>query len=78
VTVISYVASFYCLSLTLKTLPVGVAYAIWSCLAIVMISLAGAVWFRQMLDAPAMIGIGLIVAGVATINLFSKATTLGG
>lgn len=68
---ISYVAAFYFLSLTLKGMPVGIAYAIWSGLGVVLISTIGLVWFGQRLDNPAIVGLGLIVAGVATINLFS-------
>lgn len=68
---ISYVAAFYFLSLTLKGMPVGIAYAIWSGLGVVLITVIGLVWFGQRLDNPAIVGLGLIVAGVATINLFS-------
>ena len=72
VTVIGYGLAFYFLSLTLATIPVGVAYAIWSGVGIVLIALVGLFWFGQTLDAPAVLGLGLIVAGVATINLFSN------
>lgn len=68
---VGYVAAFYCLSLALRGLPVGIAYAIWSGLGVVLIALIGLFWFGQRLDNPALIGLGLIVAGVATINLFS-------
>ncbi|GEO38799.1 small multidrug resistance pump [Skermanella aerolata] len=67
-----YGTSFFFLSLVLRTLPVGVAYAIWSGLGIVLISLVGVVWFKQPLDLPAMLGLGLIVAGVVVVNLFSR------
>lgn len=77
-TAVGYIAAFYFLSLTLKTMPVGIAYAIWSGLGVILISLIGWIWFRQTLDAPALIGIGLIIAGVATINLFSKTASHGG
>ena len=70
-TVVCYAGAFYFLSLALKTLPVGIAYAIWSGLGIVLISLIGLIVFRQSLDLAAVIGIGLIVAGVITINVFS-------
>jgi small multidrug resistance pump len=73
ITAIGYAIAFYFLALTLKTIPVGIAYAIWSGLGIVLISIAGLVLFRQTLDAPALIGIALIIAGVIVINLFSKA-----
>jgi small multidrug resistance pump len=72
VMVACYGTSFFFLSLVLRTLPVGIAYAIWSGLGIVLISLVGVVWFKQPLDLPAMFGLGLIVAGVIVVNLFSK------
>jgi small multidrug resistance pump len=72
VVVLGYGAAFYLLSLTFRTLPVGVVYAIWSGVGIVLISLIGWIAFRQTLDVPAWIGIALIVAGVAVINLLSK------
>lgn len=68
-----YGVAFYFLSLTLKIVPVGVAYAIWSGAGIVLIALIGWVVLKQPLDLPAMLGMGLIVAGVAVIQLFSKA-----
>ena len=72
VMVACYGTSFFFLSLVLRTLPVGIAYAIWSGLGIVLISLVGVIWFKQSLDLPALIGLGLIVAGVVVVNLFSK------
>ena len=72
ITAVCYVTTFYFLSLALRGMPVGVAYAIWSGLGIVLIALIGLVWFGQKLDTPALIGLGLIVAGVAVINLFSN------
>lgn len=73
-TVICYAASFFLLSLTLRTIPTGIAYAIWSGCGIVLISLMGWIIFGQRLDAAAMAGMGLIVAGVIVINLFSRST----
>lgn len=70
--VLGYGIAFYCLSQVLKSIPVGVSYAIWSGLGIVLISVVGAVLFRQALDLPAIIGMALIIAGVVVINLFSK------
>lgn len=70
IVVIGYAIAFYCLSLTLKTIPTGIAYAIWSGAGIVLISFLGWIVHRQVLDLPALIGLGLIVAGV--VNLFSK------
>lgn len=72
VTVVSYGAAFYLLSLTLRHMSTGVAYAIWSGLGIVLISLLAWLLFKQTLDAVAIIGMLLIVAGVVVINVFSK------
>lgn len=66
-----YGLSFFLLSLTLKTIPMGIAYGIWSGVGIVLISVIGLVWFRQGLDLAALIGLALILAGVLVINLFS-------
>lgn len=74
ITVVTYSLSFYLLSLTLKTLPIGIAYAIWSAVGIVLISTVGWLYYGQRLDAPAIAGLGLIVAGVVVVNLFSKTT----
>ncbi|MFI0545731.1 MAG: DMT family transporter [Brachymonas sp.] len=71
ITVVGYAIAFYCLALTLKTIPVGMAYAIWSGAGIVLISLVAWLVFGQKLDAPALIGMGLIVAGVLVIQIFS-------
>ncbi|MBM6596584.1 DMT family transporter [Microvirga pudoricolor] len=75
VVVVGYALAFYCLSLTLRTIPVGIAYAIWSGIGIVLIAIAGWVFYKQTLDWPAILGIGLILAGVLVVNLFS--TTAG-
>ena len=72
VVALGYGVAFYFLSLVLKTVPMGVAYAIWSGVGIVLIAGIGWLWMKQPLDAPALVGIGLIVAGVAVIQLFSK------
>ena len=71
-TVTGYALAFYFLALTLRTMPVGIVYALWSGAGIVLITAIGWVWFRQALDLPALAGIGLIMAGVAVINLFSR------
>ncbi len=71
VTVVGYAIAFYFLALTLRIIPTGVAYAIWSGVGIVLISIVGWVAFKQSLDWPAIIGMGLIVAGVVVINMFS-------
>jgi small multidrug resistance pump len=75
-TCIGYGIAFYCLALALRTIPVGVAYAIWSGAGIVAISIIGYVLFRQSLDFAAVTGIGLIVAGVIVLNVFSRSTGL--
>ena len=72
--VVAYAISFYLLALTLKYMPVGIMYAIWSGLGIVLIACIGYFYFGQKLDAPAFVGIGLIVAGIVMINVFSKAS----
>ncbi|WP_158046400.1 DMT family transporter [Skermanella pratensis] len=72
VTLVCYGGSFFLLSLALRTLPVGIAYAIWSGLGIVLITLVGFFWFKQALDAPAVLGLSLILAGVVIVNVFSK------
>ena len=64
--------ALYFLSLALATIPIGVAYAIWSGVGIVLIATVGWVWAKQPLDTPAMIGMGLIIAGVVVMNVFSK------
>lgn len=72
ITVLGYAAAFYFLSLTLKSIPVGIAYAIWSGVGIILITVAGIFLYKQIPDIPAIIGLFLIIAGVLIINLFSK------
>ena len=72
--VLSYGTAFYLMSLTIKVLPVGVVYAIWSGVGIALISAVGHFVFAQKLDLPAIIGIGLILLGIVLIQLFSSAT----
>ncbi len=66
-----YATSFYLLSLTLKVIPVGVVYALWSGIGICLIAAAGWVLFGQRLDGPAVLGIAMIVAGIVVIQMFS-------
>ena len=73
--VVSYAASFYLLGLALKFIPVGILYALWSGIGIVMIAAIGFVVFGQKLDLAAIIGIGLILAGILVIHLFSATST---
>ncbi|QDH72663.1 multidrug efflux SMR transporter [Brevundimonas sp. M20] len=70
-----YGMAFYLLSIALRQVPVGLAYAIWSGLGVVMIATIGAVLFKQRLDFPAIAGLTLIVGGVMVINLFSKSVS---
>ena len=72
ISLVGYGVAFFFLSLVLRTMPVGVVYAVWSGTGVVLITAVGWVLYRQALDAPAMVGIVLIVAGVAVINLFSR------
>lgn len=72
VTAVGYGFAFWCLSHALKTVPVGISYAIWSGIGIVAITAIAWIAFKQRLDAPALAGMGLILAGVLVINLFSK------
>ena len=75
IVVIGYGTAFYFLSLVLKTIPVGIAYAIWSGVGIVLIAIVAAILFKQVLDIPAIIGMSLIVSGVIVINVFSKSVS---
>lgn len=75
IVVAGYGVAFYFLSLTLDVIPVGISYALWSGIGIVFISLIGWILFGQRLDLPAMVGISLIVAGVAVINLLSESSS---
>jgi len=70
--VVGYGMSFYLLALTLKYMPVGVVYALWSGMGIVLIALIGWIVFRQTLDLPAIIGMSMIIAGIIVIQLFSR------
>ena len=70
--VVGYASAFYFLSLTLRTIPLGVTYAIWSGVGVALISLVGWAVYHQALDAAGFFGISLIVAGVAVLNIFSK------
>ncbi len=72
VVVAGYGLAFFLLSIVVKTLPVGVVYAIWSGAGIVLVAIVGYVWLKQNLDLPAIVGISLILLGVVVVNLFSK------
>lgn len=73
--VVAYGASFWFMALALKFMPVGLVYALWSGLGIVFIAMIGFVVFQQRLDLPAVLGIGMILAGILVIQLFSNTTT---
>jgi len=70
--VAGYAIAFTCLSMTLKTLPLGVAYAIWSGVGTALVAVVGWLLYKQQLDLPAVAGIALIITGTIILNLFSK------
>lgn len=71
-TILCYAGAFYFLSHTLKVMPIGIAYAVWSGLGIVLITAIGVLFLGQTLDPPALFGIALILAGVLIVNLYSQ------
>ena len=71
---VGYLVAFYCLSMALKEIPTGIAYAIWSGVGIVLVAVIAWIFQGQRLDLPAMIGMGLIIVGVLVMNLFSTTT----
>lgn len=71
IVVAGYASAFYFLTLTLRTIPVGIAYAIWAGVGIVLICLVSWILYKQSLDLPAIVGVALIAAGVVLINGFS-------
>ena len=72
--VCGYALAFWMLTLVVRTIPVGIAYAVWAGLGIVLVSIAALVLYQQKLDLPAVLGMGLIVSGVLVIQLFSQST----
>ncbi|MCK8142237.1 SMR family transporter [Flavobacterium sp. I-SCBP12n] len=74
ITIVGYCGAFYFLSFAIRTIPIGIAYAIWSGVGIVLITIIGAVFFKQIPDLPAILGLSLILIGVIIINVFSKTT----
>lgn len=74
-TVITYIGALFFLSLAVRTMPIGIAYAIWAGVGMVFIAVFGVIFFKQTLDWPAIIGLTLILAGVLVINLFSKSVS---
>ena len=74
VTVVGYGFTFYFLALAIKEIPLGIAYAVWAGLGIILVTAIGYFRFQQRLDLPAIVGISLIVLGVIIIQLFSSTT----
>ncbi|QDH17328.1 DMT family transporter [Swingsia samuiensis] len=75
IVILGYIIAFYFLSLALKEIPTGIAYAIWSGVGIVLISTVAWIFQGQKLDMPAMVGMALIIAGVIVMNVFSKTSS---
>lgn len=75
IVVIAYIICFYFFSLALKTIPLGIAYAMWGALGIVLTAIISVVVYNEKLDVPAIVGMMLIIAGVLVMNLLSKTTT---
>ncbi|UCE79281.1 MAG: multidrug efflux SMR transporter [Nitrospiraceae bacterium] len=72
IVVVGYGVAFYFLTLVLRTIPIGITYAVWSGLGIILVVIVGAMLYKQIPDIPAITGIGLIVSGVVVIYVFSK------
>ena len=72
IVIVGYGIAFYCLSVVLKSIPVGITYAIWSAMGIALVTIIAAVLYKQVPDLAAVVGILFIVTGVAILNLFSK------
>ncbi len=75
IVIAAYGASFFLMSLTLKVMPVGIVYAIWSGLGIVLIALIGFIVFGQRIDLPAVLGMAMILVGILVIHLFSNSAS---
>tara|TARA_B100001027_G_C16262699_1_gene330284 strand:+ start:1145 stop:1459 length:315 start_codon:yes stop_codon:yes gene_type:complete len=73
IVILGYCLAFYFLSLTLDTIPIGVAYAVWSGVGIASIAIVSVIFFDQKIDTAAIIGMGLIIAGVVVLRVFSEA-----
>lgn len=76
ITVVGYSVALYFLSLTMKSIPMGISYAIWSGAGIILISTVGWVFYKQQLDIPALIGLAFMIVGIVIINVFSNSTNL--
>jgi small multidrug resistance pump len=75
IVIVGYGASFYLLTLVLRTIPVAITYAVWSGAGIVLVAIIGVILYKQIPDIPAVIGMGLIIAGISIINFYSKTIT---
>ena len=75
IVIVGYAISFYLLAYAVRFMPVGIVYAIWSGLGIVLVAIIGWFWFKQSLDLPAIIGLAMILGGIVVINLFSAAAS---
>lgn len=71
--IVGYGVAFYLQALVLRSIPVGITYALWAGLGIVLVAIVGAIFYKEIPDFPAIIGMGLIIAGVVVLNVFSKA-----
>lgn len=76
ITIVGYAIALFFLSLTLKTMPMGIAYAIWSGAGIILISTVGLILYKQSLDAAAIMGLSMMILGIVVIHVFSKSTQL--
>jgi len=72
IVIVGYGIAFYCMTLVLRSIPVGITYAVWAGLGIVLVTIVGAILYKEIPDLPAVIGIGLIIAGVVVINVYSN------
>jgi len=70
--IVGYCVAFYFMTLVLRTIPIGITYAVWSGVGIVLVAIVGALLYKQIPDIPAIIGMGLIILGVIVIHVFSK------
>ncbi|WP_288383867.1 multidrug efflux SMR transporter [uncultured Acinetobacter sp.] len=76
ITILGYAFAIYFLSLTMKSIPIGITYALWSGAGIILVSLVGFFYYKQHLDVAAVIGLVFMIAGIMIINIFSKSTNL--
>ncbi len=72
IVVVGYGAAFYFMTLVLRTIPLGITYAVWSGIGIVLVAVSGALFYKQIPDIPAILGMLLIISGVVVIHIFSK------